>query len=250
MRPVICISTYFINQTEFGDNRVRGLPGQDMVMASMDYARAISNAGGLPVILAHILKEDYYDEILEACDGVLFAGGSDLNPLLYQESPEEKCMKVNTVRDEFELKLLTRALEKDIPVLGICRGMQLINVHYGGSLYQDQDEAPEKRLNHAVLSLPKWHQAHEVKLMKNSMVKELYKKEKIWTNSFHHQLVKETGPGLHITARASDGTIEALEDKSKYFMMGVQWHPEMMFQEEEEQKKIFKFFVDRIKAKN
>ena len=249
MRPLIGITSYFVSGEELGDfhERPRGATGQDMAMSTMDYARGVEKGGGIPVNIPVINEEDYIDKMVDKCDGLLFSGGPDISPYLYGADPDSQCGKVIPARDEFELKLLEKAIEKEKPVLGICRGAQLINVSYNGTLKQHIDDHRDGLKHHALIKFPRWYKAHDVEIKKESHIFKAYKKEKMKTNSLHHQAIKEVGDGLTVTAKASDGIVEGVEDKSKDFLVGVQWHPEMMYFKHEEQVEIFKYFIENVK---
>ena len=248
MKPLICITTYYVKDSEMGaslQERARGVPGQDMAMCTMDYINAVKEAGGIPALFSPLADDDYITGIVDRCDGILFTGGLDINPFYYGEVPAEYCSQIIPERDEFEFKLLDRAVKEDKPILGICRGFQLINIYYGGSMYQDIKEIKEKRDNHFIANLPKWHYSHEVTIKKGSQIAAAYGSKLIKTNSFHHQLIRKTGDNLQPTAYAADSNIEGLENINKKFLVGIQWHPEMMFEKEKEHLKIFKYFINR-----
>jgi len=230
------------------EERVRGVPGQDMTMCSLDYVKAVKKAGGIPALFSP-LNDDYYIEgIIDKCDGLIFTGGPDINPLNYGEVPASYCGNIVPIRDKFELKLMDKAVKEDMPILGICRGLQLINVYFKGSIYQDIKEVEQKTDNHFTKNLPREHYVHKVNLKMGSKVAAAYGKETIKTNSFHHQLIRRVGNNLQVTAVASDSTIEGLENNNKSFLVGIQWHPEMMFEIKEEHLKIFKYFIDNVKG--
>ncbi|MGM0410217.1 MAG: gamma-glutamyl-gamma-aminobutyrate hydrolase family protein [Bacillota bacterium] len=249
MKPLIGITSYFVDGNELGDfyDRPRGATGQDMAMSTMDYSRGVEKGGGIPLNIPVINKDDYIEEIVEKCDGILFSGGPDISPSYYNEDPDSQCGKVVPKRDEFELKLLEKTIEANKPILGICRGIQLINVYYNGSLKQHIDDHRDNVKHHALTKFPRWYKAHEVEIEENSHIEKAYGEKKIMTNSLHHQAIKEVGDGLTVTAKTSDGIVEGVEDKNKDFLVGVQWHPEMMYFKHEEQVKMFKYFVEKVK---
>ncbi|HKL13755.1 MAG TPA: gamma-glutamyl-gamma-aminobutyrate hydrolase family protein [Halanaerobiales bacterium] len=228
------------------DERIRGVNGQDMTMCSSDYIKAIHKVGGTPIIISPILQDDYIDHVIELCDGILFSGGSDINSLYYGENPG-KSGRVVPERDQFEMKLLKKAYQKDMPLLGICRGLQLINVFLEGSLNQDIDLSKPNQQKHDILNLPKWHNIHKVIIEKDSFLFNAYKETEIKTNSLHHQSIKKLGNDLKVTARSSDHTIEGIEVTNKYFITAVQWHPEMMFAHSPLHLKLFKYFIFKTK---
>ena len=248
MSVLIGVTSYYVDGNELGDfhERPRGATGQDMSMSTMDYLRGVEKGGGTPLNISVIDSDDYIEGVVEKCDGLLFSGGPDISPYLYNAKPDSKCGKVIPKRDEFELKLLKKAVEKNKPILGICRGAQLINVYYNGTLKQHIDDHKDGLNHHALIKFPRWYKAHEVNVEKDSHIEKIFNKNKIMTNSLHHQAIEEVGDELTVTARASDGIVEGVEDKSKDFLVGVQWHPEMMFFKHEEQTKVFEYFVKKV----
>ncbi|MFN2364039.1 MAG: gamma-glutamyl-gamma-aminobutyrate hydrolase family protein [Halarsenatibacteraceae bacterium] len=247
MMPSILVTSYFVCDSELNDDsRVRGFPGQDMVMCTVDYLNGIKAGGGMPFIISPINDDEYLSSALDKCEGVLLTGGGDINPELYEETQLDSCMLVNSFRDEFELKVLNLALKKDKPILGICRGLQLINVYYGGSIYQNIDLLNLKK-EHFNLDKEKDFIAHQVNINKASHLYSALNKNMIETNSLHHQAINKLGDGLSITAKSEDGLIEGIEVQNKELVFAVQWHPEMMFEKYAEQKNIFSYFIDYIK---
>ncbi|MBF8435483.1 gamma-glutamyl-gamma-aminobutyrate hydrolase family protein [Halanaerobiaceae bacterium Z-7014] len=247
MIPTILVTSYYVfNQELDEDKRVRGFPTQDMVMCTVDYLNGIKAGGGMPFIISPINDEEYIASALERCDGVLLTGGGDIDPELYQENKLDTCMLVNNFRDEFELKVLDMALKSNKPILGICRGLQLINVYYGGSIYQNIDllKLPVEHFN---LNKGKDYKAHQVEVYQDSHLYQALQKEKIKTNSLHHQAINQLGDGVSVIAKSEDGLIEGIEVKDKEMTFAVQWHPEMMFKKSNEQKQIFTYFIDYIK---
>ncbi|GAB6138693.1 gamma-glutamyl-gamma-aminobutyrate hydrolase family protein [Halanaerobaculum tunisiense] len=249
MKPLIGITNYYVDSNELGtlEDRSRGFIGQDMAMCTMDYPRGIKEAGGVPVLLSNIVDEEYIANLVDRCDGFLFSGGADLDPLLYEAEPAQDCGAITPARDQFELKLLDKVIQAGKPILGICRGLQLINVYYNGTLYQDLDHYQTETKHHQALEFPKWYQVHEVELRTDSHLAQAFGREQIRTNSLHHQVIKEVGDNLEVTAIAADGVIEAIEQPGDSFLVAVQWHPEMMFEEIAEQTNLFKYFIDQVK---
>ncbi len=249
MKPLIGITSYFVSSDELGNSskRVRGTSGQDLAISTMDYARGIEKGGGLPLNIPVIKSEEYMDEIVDRCDGFLFSGGLDISPSYYDALPDSNCGKVVPERDEFELKLLEKAIKTNKPILGICRGIQLINVYYNGTLKQDIDDHRDGLNHHYLTKFPRWYKAHEVEIEENSHLEKIFSDKIIMTNSLHHQSLERVGKGLTVVAKASDGIVEGVEDKDKNFLLGVQWHPEMMYYKHEEQLKVFEYFIKKAK---
>ncbi len=193
------------------------------------YARAVDAAGGLPVILPAV--EGYEDEdavdALGFVDGVLLAGGTDIAPQMYhQETVSGTTQKPDTSRDAFEMRLVREARARDIPILGICRGVQLLNIAYGGTLDQHRPHRTE-----SLASVPGLRaQVTEVDVAGETRMREALGRESFQVVCLHHQAIDKVGAGLRITARATDGLIEGLEDPTARFVMGVLWHPEQMLE--------------------
>ena len=247
MQPIIGITSYLVKDFEMGVKRVRGLEGQDMAMTTYDYVNSIKMSGGYPLIIPVINDEVYISEILRKLDGVLFTGGPDITPYFYQDHPREGLGKTVPERDVFEMKLLEKALEQKKSILGICRGAQIINCYYRGTLYQDISTNNLSEINHAALMQPKHFFNHSIKIENSSILYEIFEKEEIFVNSFHHQCIKDLGEGLTKIALSEDNVVEGFEKTDYPFMLGVQWHPEMMTEKVEEQIKIFKYFIENTR---
>lgn len=196
--------------------------GEGRQEVNTSYIQAILQAGGIPVCIPHI--QEGMDEVLERVDGLLLIGGGDILPALYGENPHCQLGTVVTERDESDLKLLKEALKQQLPVLAICRGMQVLNVLLGGSLYQDIPSELERAIQHAQKSA-RFEKIHPVTMMEGTKLFSITGGE-IMTNTFHHQCVKNLGKGLIVSARAPDGIIEGIEHPDYAFCLGVQWHPE------------------------
>jgi putative glutamine amidotransferase len=192
----------------------------------LSYTQAVQEAGGIAVVLpAHGYTDDTA-ALLDRMDGLLFSGGPDLDPALYgQARHPELGPDVDIVSDRYELALLAGAAERDLPVLGICRGMQALNVARGGTLHQHLPELTD--LEH-VQRHDAFAPAHTVSVTPGSLLHGLTGTRELSANSFHHQAVDRIGAGLEVAARAPDGTVEALCDPSRRFLLGVQWHAELL----------------------
>ena len=206
------------------------------------YSEAIKRAGGVPVIVPNIADDDLIDSYVEMCEGFLFTGGVDVNPMIYNEEMILETKKYSFERDEFELKLLEKIRDINKPILGICRGMQLINSVYGGSLYQDLKIAGFN-LNH---NNPQniIDGTHSIAIEKDSILFDIFG-EKAIVNSYHHQAVKDVAEGFRVTSRAKDGIVESMEWTGERYIHLVQFHPEMMIYKHEKFEKIFEDFVKR-----
>lgn len=206
----------------------------------MSYVNAIVKAGGVPLVLPVVVE--LIDEFLEAVDGLLLSGGGDIDSQFYNEKPSKWLKNVNPLRDSFELELVRRATRMKIPILGICRGIQVINVALGGTLIQDIKSEIRSSIVHDLTKVSDDFKAHSVKIDPNSKLAQILGVRELTVNSFHHQAIKRLGKGLKAVARAPDGVIEAVESTSHGYVVGVQWHPERML--DNIQLKLFRSLID------
>jgi putative glutamine amidotransferase len=212
-----------------------------------NYVEMINKAGGAAVILTY--DYDLIDSYLEFLDGLMVVGGYfDIHPARYGAKIIHPTVKLNDVRESFEHELGSRFIKAQTPILGICNGMQLLNVLYGGDVIQHIPDE-KKFIDHEQSHVDGFNDYntpyHEVKVEKNSKLFALIGEEKIKTNSSHHQAANHEGQGLAVSARAFDGIIEAIENPAHPFCIGVQWHPE--FETSEADRKIFEGFVAAAK---
>ncbi len=210
------------------------------------YPAALAACGAAPIVIPLDLPEESLWSIYTRLDGLCLAGGVDVDPGRYGEQPHPKLGEVDHARDDVELTLARWALRDDLPTLGICRGIQLLNVAAGGSLHQDIAAQVDGALRHDYqLAESPWDRStHAVELTVRSKAQAIFGFMRISTNSFHHQAVKEPGAGLIVTGRAEDGVIEVVEDPTRRFVVGVQWHPEGMFQSDPAERRLFEVFVE------
>lgn len=210
------------------------------------YLRAIEAAGGLSLLLPLEISDDDLKQLAGLCDGFLFSGGPDIHPFLLREETHMHCGNVSMARDTMELSLLKIAMEDKKPILGICRGAQIINVGLGGNIYQDIPSQTESRFPIAhkqpySCCLP----SHHVDVSKDTLLYGITDgKPEIPVNSSHHQSVRRIAPGLIASGYAPDGIIEALEMPDYPYLLGVQWHPEYMWQTDKAAANVFKSFVN------
>jgi len=209
------------------------------------YAEAILLVGGLPLLLP--VWEGINEESLQILDGLLLVGGGDINPAHFGEEVRFPLNLSHPLRDNFELALVRKAFELDLPILGICRGHQVLNVALGGSLYQDIPSEIPEALDHSQKEKA-GEVVHKIQIEEGSCLEKVFGRE-LGVNSTHHQAVKDVGEGLEVTARAFDGIIEGIEGKGNGFVVGVQWHPERLLHQFPVQKKLFETFVDACRAK-
>ncbi|HBO27227.1 MULTISPECIES: gamma-glutamyl-gamma-aminobutyrate hydrolase family protein [Culturomica] len=239
MQPLIGISTNF--RTVDGGKFI----GMEQVYVNKDYIEAVEKSGGIPLLLPPVSGLEAIQEYVRLCHGFILSGGGDINPLLYGCTPHPKLEAVNTGLDQLQLLLVSEILKTDKPLLAICRGAQLLNVALGGTLYQDMSEVPFPVMLHSQIA-PRGDRFHAVALTEDSIPGSLFGHQ-LWVNSFHHQSIKELGKGLRVVAVASDGIVEAVQSDEKSFVLGIQWHPEMMLVASGEMLPLFCKFIDSCK---
>lgn len=216
-----------------------------------DYSEALAGLGATPFHLSLIADKKYIAEAVKNLDGILLPGcDTDVEPLRYGEEPHPKLGRVITEKDETDLLILAEAEKRNIPVLAICFGMQVLNISRGGSLIQDIESQIPNSLQHSQLA-PLDRNSHSIKVEKDSFLSSLITSENAKVNSSHHQSVKAVGKDLKITARAKDGVIECIEDTRKNrFVLGVQWHPEVSWNSDDLSRRIFENFIEQCKLKH
>lgn len=192
------------------------------------YMNGIRQAGALPLMLPLTEDRDEINQLVNICDGFLFTGGHDVSPECYHETPLTDLISSCRPRDIMEFKLLHNALDKDKPILGICRGIQFINVALGGSLFQDLPLQHPSSVEHH--QLPPYNvPIHDVNIKKNTPLHNLLQRDILAVNSYHHQAIKRLAPDLDVMALSTDGLIEAVYMPSHKFVWAVQWHPEFSY---------------------
>jgi putative glutamine amidotransferase len=200
-----------------------------------DYSDAVLATGGVPIILPFYV--DTAEDVFALVDGIILSGGSDLDPALFGETDlHPETYDIIPERDESELGLARLAIERDKPLLGICRGIQVMNVALGGSLYQDVPSQFSDAVAHRQQKreITPDEPGHTVAAAAGSALERIYGSNLVLVNSFHHQAVKDVAPGMVATGWSEDGLIEAIEYPGSSFAIGVQWHPELMFKKSRE----------------
>lgn len=193
------------------------------------YTRAVAEAGGLPVILPIAANDlGMAPEYVEGLDGLILTGGEDVHPSFYGEEVLERCGEIDERRDLFERELFQAARARWRPVLGICRGLQLINVAGGGSLYQDLSYRPGTLPDHQAGRERRYEIVHTVKVIAGTRLAAIMGAEEVPVTSTHHQVVKELAPGFRVSAESGDGVVEGIESDADPFLLAVQWHPERL----------------------
>jgi putative glutamine amidotransferase len=212
-----------------------------------EYYTAIEKAGGIPLVLLPLEDHASIIHYVEKLDGIILAGGPDIDPAHFGEFPKPYLRRICPKRDTFEIGLTKKCIEHEKPILGICRGMQVINIALGGDVFQDMHTEVKGAFKH-VQDAPRWYASHEIEITDlNSRLYSIVGIKKMKVNSFHHQSLKRVAPSLAVTAVSADGIIEAVESiKKNVYCMGVQWHPEFMWEKDPFQFSIFKSFIDFI----
>lgn len=207
------------------------------------YVNAVVAAGGLPVIIPVVTPQDKISQLINLCHGILLPGGGDIDPLLFGEHPHPASGSICPQCDGFELSLAEQALKRNMPMLGICRGAQIINVAAGGTVCQDIALKIKEHLKH-IQQAPRWYPTHTITAVADSKLANIIGSEPVKVNSFHHQMVGRLGNGLKVAALAPDGVIEAIEhQKPNYFVLGVQYHPEALYERDSKARVLFTSFI-------
>ncbi|TCP28944.1 putative glutamine amidotransferase [Scopulibacillus darangshiensis] len=212
------------------------------VYVKEDYLTAIINAGGTPIIFPHTTDPVMIQGLMDKVDGLLLTGGADIDPSLYGEEPLLGLGQLTPNRDQFEMQLVKTAFQKQCPILAICRGNSMLNIARGGSSYQDINSQLSNLVQHKQLA-PRDHLSHGIQIEQGSRLNQVLGADRIKVNSFHHQAIKEVAPGFRVSAVASDGVIEGIESVNEPFVIGVQWHPGSLIQEDHYAQKLFLAFI-------
>ena len=234
MRPLIGIPCRSI---------VRAETERPIYASNRAYVHAVESAGGLPILIPMINDLTILTALLARLDGLLLPGGIDLHPSRYGEEVHPLTEEADLELDEFEITLASWAFQENIPVLGVCRGMQLINIVLGGTLYQDISNQYPNSIAHTHRHLPRTHLAHHIIVEPGSRMETILGTGEVWVNSLHHQAIKDPGKGVCITGRAPDGLPELLEVTGYRFVMAAQCHPEEIYSIEPAFKRLFSAFV-------
>jgi putative glutamine amidotransferase len=239
-RPVIAVSTSITVGTPVPPSP---RPSPERAYVNSTYLRAVQQAGGVPVLLPPQLDPEAVEQLMAAADGLLLTGGGDIDPARFGEPAHPTCYDVAPARDEVEIRAVRRALDRTLPVLAICRGVQVLNVALGGGLYQDIASDPGSHIAHSQAE-PRDRPTHPVMVKPGSRLAETLGVDEVAVNSMHHQAVRELGRGLVDVAWAPDRVIEGVElTDSSRFVLGVQWHPEELVACSEPARRLFSALV-------
>lgn len=231
-KPVIGVSSSF-----------SGKEYAELVSINQNYLEAVRHAGGIPLVIPVDASEAEMAFLLDQCDGMVLTGGADIDPRLYGEEILNDSVSISPVRDRGEKILCALAEKRGFPMLCICRGVQYLNVYYGGDLYQDIPAQLETDIAHRMAE-PYRRTCHRCLLEVGSPLRDLLGADEISVNSHHHQAIRKVAPGFEIMARCDDGIIEAIWKPDHKFLWGLQWHPEKIWDMDVPSARIFRAFMD------
>lgn len=245
MKPVIGITVNYDMGNRIGTHTGLGTPLQDWDYIALDYANAVAASGGIPVLIPNLKNPEDMIPFLDRIDGLLLSGGADIEPTLYGDVVKGFCGPIQIRRDAQEMVMLKGAFAKKMPILGICRGLQFMNVGFGGTMYQDLPT--EKGIYHSINVAERNHPIHTVKFS-GGMIRDIMGVDELGTNTYHHQGLKDIAANGTVTGRTADGNVEVVEFSGGHpFTLGVQWHPEMMY-DSPYTKKLFDAFIAAASA--
>jgi len=204
---------------------------QELTYIKPGYLEGINKSGGLGILLPMTIDENIIENIMDRCEGFLISGGPDVDPKYYNEVNLPFNSSISPLRDKLELFIIKKAIKMNKPILGICRGIQIMNVAIGGTLYQDIESQITDRvvIKHSQ-EAPKWHPTHKINIQEGSIIHDIFKSLSIDVNSFHHQAIKDIAPGFRVSSTSDDGIIESIEYNDHKFAVGIQCHPELMWE--------------------
>lgn len=238
MRPVIGYATRSLAPLDDGTPARFGV--------NQSYARAIADHGGAPVMIPSLADDAVLDSLYPLLDGLLIPGGPDIDPSYYAATERHATVEVDDALDRTEAYLVRRALDDDLPILGICRGVQVLNVIAGGTLYQDLPSYWTSTTDHAVYHLGRHHTPHTIEIVPGTRLAHVLDRrevEPLPVNTLHHQAVRDLAPGFQVNAHADDGLVEGIEHPGRAFAIGVQCHPEELYTRTHGWDRLFSAFV-------
>jgi putative glutamine amidotransferase len=217
-------------------------PGDTIDYTFEEYGKVIRHCGGAPVLIPIAQNRETLQTILDRIAGLLLSGGPDIHPKSYHERPLPGLGEVDEDLDRMELEIAKMAFQRNLPILGVCRGIQVLNVSRGGTLYQDIPTQVQGSINH-LQNVDKTIQTHTIRIEGKTLLHRIFRRRGIWVNGKHHQAIKDLAPDFVVSAQARDGIIEAIEHPSKRFVVGVQWHPEGTWEKDPYSKRLFHALV-------
>jgi len=229
-----------------------GVNDGGLVNLNKNYCLAIGESGGIPVVLPGLsLKKtttgDWTRNIIGNLDGLLLSGGGDVDPAYFGEEPLTGTGQINPEMDLFELTIARGALELDLPVLAICRGMQVLNIVAGGDIWQDIRLGFKRPIKH-FQQAPNWYASHSIAVAKGSLLFDNLGLPQVRVNSFHHQVLRKVAPDFRVSARSTDGVIEGIESARHGYVLGVQFHPECLWRGSKEIRNLFHGFINATRV--
>jgi putative glutamine amidotransferase len=241
---LIAVTTSEVRRSESVAPTPQGEPPRHEMALGLKYLKALEEAGAIPLVVPP-LSTPLVEALLDRVDGLCLSGGPDLDPSTYDQRRHERTGPIEPGLDEFEIALAAAADARGMPILAICRGLQVLNVARGGSLHQHLPDVVGESINHRQPE-PGNQPTHSVSLDPDSRIVSILGREQADVNSFHHQAVSRLGRGLVITGWASDGTVESIEATDRRFVVGVQWHAETLV-DRPEHAALFRAFVDEAR---
>lgn len=217
--------------------------GNQVTYTPQGFVDAVQQVGGLPFVLP-IGAPETAAAYIQRVDKLILAGGQDVSPQFYHEEPRPKIGETNAQRDRFELALIEAAINQQKPIFAVCRGMQLLNVALGGSLYQDLSEYSGWQVKHEQAPTQPKFATHNITISEDALFASIFA-QTCRVNSYHHQAVKDLGTNLAVVAHSDDGIVEAIQDPARR-LLGVQWHPELSFPFDEKEQALFAYAVNEL----
>ncbi len=230
-KPIIGLTSSYLKNEE-----------TEQVFSPCSYLNAIRHFGGIPLLIPTLATDEELETLIDLCDGIILSGGNDIDPAIFGEEILNDTVVIAPERDKDETKVCGLAMERKLPILGICRGIQVMNVYFGGTLYQDIPAQLKTEVSHR-MEKPYHRSSHNCILEKDSPLYALVGEETIMVNSHHHQALKTIAPGFLSMGRCEDGVIEAIYHPDEKYIWGVQWHPEKIWDIESSSAKVFEAFI-------
>ncbi len=225
--------------------RLSNYDSKEVYYLNQEYTDALSKFGAMPLVLPYTNNKEIIFQQINLCDGILLPGGDDITPYLYSEEPTPGIGESNADMDRYHLAIACESMKLDKPILGICRGIQIINIVHGGNLYLDISHCPFDTVLHMQTGRRK-DLCHTVNFSENSKMHQ-YFGDKVLTNSYHHQAINKVGDNLKVTGTTCDGLVEAVESEIMTYCVGVQWHPEIMAMHYDSMNPLFEDFIDHCR---